>query len=63
MADMENFICNSMMQNDVDIYCGNSEKFYGKVIGCKDGVLTLRTDPDVITYVSLNKIVALWKRK
>jgi len=62
MADMENFICGNLMERDVDVYCGNSEKFYGRVVGCDDGVLTLMTDPDVLTHVALNKVVAIWKK-
>ncbi len=62
MADIEKFVCGNLMQQDVDVYCGNSEKFYGKVVGCGDGVLTLKTDPDVLTHVALNKVVAIWKK-
>lgn len=62
MADIENFVCGNLMQQDVDVYCGNSEKFYGRVVGCNDGVMTLKTDTDVLTYVALNKVVAVWKK-
>jgi hypothetical protein len=62
MADMENFISSNLMERDVDVYCGSSEKFYGRIVGCGEGVLTLMTDPAVLTHVALDKVVAIWKR-
>lgn len=60
--DMENFITGHLLCQDVDVYCGGENKFNGRVIGCADGVLTLETDPEVLTHVAIDKIVSIWPR-
>jgi hypothetical protein len=59
---MENFITGHLLCEDIDVYCGGENKFRGKVVGCADGVLTLETDPAVLTHVSVDKIVAVWPK-
>ncbi len=59
---MEKFISEHLIGQEVDVYCGCNDKFRGKVVACADGVLTLETDKDVYTHVSVEKIVALWKK-
>ena len=38
---MDKFISEHLINEDVDIYCGWTDKFSGKVVGYADGVLTL----------------------
>ena len=40
---MDKFISEHLINEDVDIYCGWTDKFSGKVVGYADGVLTLET--------------------
>jgi hypothetical protein len=62
MADIEQFISANLLRQDVDVYCGGEDKFRGTVAGCGEGVVTLRTGEDVLTHVSTDKIVAIWRR-
>ena len=59
---MENFITGHLLCQDVDVYCGGNDKFNGKVVGCADGVLTLETEPEVLTHVAVDKIISVWPR-
>lgn len=51
-----------LIGHEVDVYCGWTDKFAGKVVACADGVLTLETNKGVYTHISIDKIVALWKK-
>ncbi len=62
MADIERFISANLLRQDVDVYCGGDDKFMGNVVGCGEGVVTLRTGENVLTHVSTGKIVAIWPR-
>lgn len=62
MADIEQFISANLLRQDVDVYCGGEDKFRGTVVGCGEGVVTLRTGEEVLTHVSTGKIVAIWRR-
>jgi hypothetical protein len=57
---MENFITGHLLGEEVDVYCGGTDKFRGKVVGCADGVLTLETGPGVYTHIAIQKIIAIW---
>jgi|AGTN01.2.fsa_nt_gi hypothetical protein len=59
---MENFITGHLLCENVDVYCGGEDKFNGKVIGCADGVLTLETEPEVLTHVAVDKIISVWPK-
>ncbi|MDI9644807.1 MAG: MM0924 family protein [Candidatus Verstraetearchaeota archaeon] len=60
---MDSFIQGHLLNQEVDVYCGNNDKFSGKVIACAEGVLTLETEKDVYTHIAIDKIVAIWKKK
>lgn len=60
---MESFIQGHLLNQEVDVYCGNQDKFSGKVIACAEGVLTIETEKGVYTHVAIDKIVAIWKKK
>lgn len=51
------------MNENVDIYCGWTDKFSGKIVGCADGALTIETKKGVFTHISVHKIVAIWRTK
>jgi hypothetical protein len=60
---MENFITGHLLCEEVDVYCGGSDKFKGKVVACADGVLTLETEPGVYTHIAIHKIIAIWAKQ
>ncbi|MDI9609451.1 MAG: MM0924 family protein [Candidatus Verstraetearchaeota archaeon] len=60
---MEAFIVGHLLNMEVDVYCGWSDKFSGKIVACADGVLTLETEKGVYTHIAIDKIVAIWKKK
>ncbi len=60
---MENFITGHLLGQNVDVYCGGSDKFMGNVIGSADEVLTLKTEKSIFTYIAISKIVAIWARR
>jgi hypothetical protein len=60
---MENFITGHLLCQDVDVYCGGTDKFKGKVVGCADDVLTLETGPGVYTHIAIGKIIAIWAKQ
>ncbi|MBC7121037.1 MAG: hypothetical protein H5T33_05630 [Candidatus Methanosuratus sp.] len=60
---MEKFILGHLLNEEIDVYCGWDDKFSGKVVACADGVLTLETEKDVYTHITIDKIIAVWKKK
>jgi len=60
---LEAFIVGHLLNMEVDVYCGWSDKFSGKVVACADGVLTLETEKGVYTHIAVDKIVAIWKKQ
>ncbi|MGQ9759788.1 MAG: MM0924 family protein [Candidatus Methanomethylicaceae archaeon] len=59
---MEKFISEHLIGQQVNVYYGSTDKFTGKVVACADGVLTLETGEGIYTHISVDKIVALWKK-
>jgi hypothetical protein len=59
---MENFITGHLLCQDLDVYYGGQDKFNGKVIGCADRVLTLESEPEVLTHVAVDKIISVWPK-
>ncbi len=59
---MENFITGHLIGQNVDVYCGGSDKFFGTIVGSADEVLTLKTEKNIFTFIAINKIVAIWAR-
>ena len=59
---MDKFISEHLINAEVDIYCGWTDKFTGKIIACADGVVTLETGKGVYTHIAVDKIVAFWRK-
>jgi hypothetical protein len=57
------FISEHFINKNVDVYCGTPNTFNGKVLYCADDVLTLESEDKTLTFVSIPKIIALWKSK
>lgn len=57
---MENFITGHLLGKNVDVYCGNDDKFKGIVVACADDVLTLETKKNLYTHIAIDKIIAIW---
>lgn len=60
---MDKFISEHLIGFDVDIYCGWTDKFTGKIAACADGVITLETESNVYTHIAVDKIIAIWRKK
>jgi len=61
--NLDKFIPEHLMNQEIDVYCGWNDKFSGKVIACADGVLTLETQKGVYTHIALDKVVAVWRKR
>ncbi|MFX0070607.1 MAG: MM0924 family protein [Candidatus Hermodarchaeota archaeon] len=57
------FISEHFINEKVDVYCGSVNSFKGKVLYCADNVLTLESEDKTMTFISIPKIIALWKAK
>ncbi len=57
---MEEFITTHLYGKEVDVYCGGSDWFKGKVIGAGNDILTIESKKGVFTHVPVDKIVAIW---
>jgi hypothetical protein len=60
---MDKFVSEHLINEEIDVYCGWTDKFSGKVVGCADGVLTLETKKGVYTHIAVDKIIAMWRKK
>lgn len=58
---MQSFILCHLLNENIDVYCGGEDVFFGQVVGCADNVLTLETNGH-LTYIAVDKIISLWKR-
>jgi hypothetical protein len=62
---LSKFISEHLINEIVDVYCGPPSNFSGKVIACADDVLTLETENEgkkVLTFIAIDKVIAIWKQ-
>ena len=57
---MQPFIVEHLLAEVVDVYCGGSDVFNGRVKACADNVLTLEKD-ERYTHIAIDKIIAIWR--
>ncbi|TFG04891.1 MAG: hypothetical protein EU536_03600 [Promethearchaeota archaeon] len=58
---IDKFISEHMYRKEIEVYCGGSDVYRGKVIACADEVLTLQTDAK-LTFINTTKIISLWEK-
>lgn len=58
---MDKFISEHMYKKEIEVYCGGSDIYRGKVIACADKVLTLQAEGK-LTFINIKKIVSLWEK-
>jgi hypothetical protein len=57
---MQPFIVEHLLGENVDVYCGGTDIFRGRVKACADNVLTLERDQRY-THIAIDKIIAIWR--
>jgi hypothetical protein len=57
---MQSFIVEHHLGEVIDVYCGGTDIFVGRVEACADNVLTLEHDGKY-THIAIDKIIALWR--
>lgn len=57
---MQCFIVEHYFDEVLDVYCGGSDVFNGKVKACADNVLTLDKNGKY-THIAIDKIIAVWR--
>ena len=61
---MEHLIKTHLKLSEVDVYCGGTDKFHGKIMpNSTDGVLILKDQEGISTYIATDKIIAIWPRR
>ncbi|MHA1266439.1 MAG: MM0924 family protein [Candidatus Helarchaeota archaeon] len=58
---MDKFISEHMYRKEIEVYCGASDVYKGKVVACADGVLTLQSNGK-LTFINIKKIISLWEK-
>lgn len=58
---MDKFISEHFYRKEIEVYCGGSDIYSGKVIACADGVLSLQTEGK-LTFINIAKIISLWEK-
>ena len=57
---MEKFIREHLERMEVKIHCGGTEIFRGKVMpNPSEGVLILESEGNILTYIAIDKIIAI----
>ncbi|TFG08966.1 MAG: hypothetical protein EU539_00820 [Promethearchaeota archaeon] len=57
------FLSEHFINEMIDVYCGAKDTFTGKVLYCADDVLTIESEDKTMTFISIPKIIAVWKAK
>ncbi|WP_440947076.1 MM0924 family protein [Methanosarcina sp. T3] len=57
---MQSFIVEHLLDEVVDVYCGEPDIFNGKVKACADNVLTLENNGKD-THIAIDKVIAIWR--
>jgi hypothetical protein len=57
---MDEFLTTHLWGKEVDVYCGGSDWFKGKVAGVANKILTLESKKEVYTHISTDRIIAVW---
>ncbi len=58
---MDKFISEHFYRKELEVYCGQSDVYSGKVIACADGVLSLQADGK-LTFINIKRIISLWEK-
>jgi len=52
-----------MIGRKIDLFCGGASSLRGEVIKVEGGVLHLKDDDEMMCYVAVEKIIAVWEAR
>ncbi|MBA3248408.1 MAG: hypothetical protein H0T63_10030 [Pyrinomonadaceae bacterium] len=59
---MQDFL-SRMIGRKIDLFCGGASSLRGEVIKVEGGVLHLKDDDEMMCYVAVEKIIAVWEAR